>query len=411
MRRLLILLTAAALAVALPALAARKSTDKAADKTGAAPAETVFRIGYLEWSADPRYDEERVKAQFPLQPWGRPYSGAEQAIRETAFAGAALKLRFALERRTGADAAELADAVRQMAGQGLSWFIIDADADIVADVAKRTADLPIAMLNISATEDRLRGAQCQPRLLHVIPNMAMLSDALVQYLVSRRWANVLVLKGPNPGDAEMAAAFARSAKRFGVKIVDTRPFKLGQDPRERELNNLQLLTGNKDYDAVFVADTDGEFARSVPYQTAKPRPVIGAAGLVADGWHWSWERDGARQLNNRLIKAAGRPVTSYDWAAWMAVKSIVEAVTRSGSADFAKSYAALRGPDLVLDGFKGFRMGYRPWDGQLRQPILLNTGNWAIAIAPIEGFLDAVNNLDTLGFDAKETACKAGAVK
>ena len=50
-------------------------------------------------------------------------------------------------------------------------------------------------------------------------------------------------------------------------------------------------------------------------------------------------------------------------------------------------------------------MGYRPWDGQLRQPILLNTGNYAIAVAPIEGFLDPVNNLDTLGFDARETAC------
>ena len=368
-------------------------------------ADSAFKIGYLEWSADPRYDEERVKAQYPLQPWGRPYSGAEQAIRETAFAGAALKLKFTLDKHSGAGAAELAETVKQMAGQGVSYFVIDASAEIVAEVARRTASLPVALLNISAPEDSLRGAQCQSRLLHVIPNYSMLTDSLAQYLVSRRWSSVLVLRGPNPGDAEMANAWARSAKRFGVKIADTRPFKLGQDPRERELNNLQLLTGSKDYDAVFVADADGEFARGVPYQTAKPRPVIGAAGLVADGWHWSWERDGARQLNNRLIKAAGRQVTSYDWAAWMAVKSIVEAVTRSGSADFAKSYALLRGPDIVLDGFKGFRMGYRAWDGQLRQPILLNTGNWAIAIAPIEGFLDATNNLDTLGFDVKETAC------
>lgn len=407
MRRLAALLAGFALALALPAVAARKPAEKPAAK----PAETSFTIGYLEWSADPRYDEERVKAQYPLQPWGRPYAGAEQAIRETAFAGAALKLKFALERRSGADAAELADAVKQMAGQGVSYFLIDASAAIVAEVARRTAGLPVALLNISAPEDSLRGAQCQARLLHVIPNYAMLTDALAQYLVSRRWANVLVLKGPNPGDAEMAAAWARSAKRFGLKIVETKPFKLGQDPRERELNNLQLLTGSRDYDAVFVADSDGEFARAVPYQTAKPRPVIGAAGLVADGWHWSWERDGARQLNNRLIKAAGRPVTSYDWAAWMAVKSVVEAVVRSGTQDFGKSYAYLRGPDIVIDGFKGFRMGYRPWDGQLRQPILLNTGNWAIAIAPIEGFLDATNNLDTLGYDPKETACKAGAAK
>jgi len=368
-------------------------------------ADTPFRIGYLEWSEDPRYRAERLKAQFPLQPWGRPYAGAAQAISETAFSGAALKLKFELLKREAADVAGMADAIKAMVTAGIHYVIVDADGPVLADLAKRTAALPVTLFNIAAAQDSLRGAQCQSRLLHVLPNHAMLTDALAQYLVLRRWASVLVLQGPNPADAELAAAWARSAKRFGIKTVDSKPFKLGQDPRERELNNLQLLTGSKDYDAVFVADTDGEFARAVPYQTAKPRVVIGAAGLVADGWHWSWERDGARQLNNRLIKAAGRQVTSYDWAAWMAVKSVVEAVVRAGTPDYDKSDAYLRGPDIVLDGFKGFRMGYRPWDGQLRQPVLLNTGNWAIAIAPIEGFLDPVNNLDTLGFDSKETAC------
>lgn len=368
-------------------------------------ADTPFRIGYLEWSEDPRYRSERIKAEYPLLPWGRPFAAAEQAIKETAFSGSALKLRFELLKREAADATAMVEMVKAMVTAGVHYVIVDADGAVMADVAKRTAGLPVTLFNIAAQDDALRGAQCSAKLLHVIPNHAMLTDALAQYLVLRRWSNVLVLQGPLPADAAFAAAWARSAKRLGLKIVDTRPFKLGLDPRERELNNLQLLTGSKDYDAVFVADTDGEFARNVPYQTAKPRIVVGASGLVADAWHWSWERDGARQLNNRLLKAAGRHVTSYDWAAWMAVKSVVEAVVRAGTPDYAKSYAYLRGPDIVIDGFKGFRMGYRPWDGQLRQPILLNTGNYAIAVAPIEGFLDPVNNLDTLGFDARETAC------
>ena len=368
-------------------------------------ADTPFRIGYLEWSEDPRYRSERIKAEYPLLPWGRPFAAAEQAIKETAFSGSTLKLRFELLKREAADATAMVEMVKAMVTAGVHYVIVDADGAVMTDVAKRTASLPVTLFNIAAQDDALRGAQCSAKLLHVIPNHAMLTDALAQYLVLRRWASVLVLKGPNPADAAFAAAWARSAKRFGIKIVDTKPVKLGLDPRERELNNLQLLTGSQDYDAVFVADTDGEFARNVPYQTAKPRIVIGASGLVADAWHWSWERDGARQLNNRLLRAAGRHVTSYDWAAWMAVKSVVEAVVRAGTPDYAKSYAYLRGPDIVIDGFKGFRMGYRPWDGQLRQPILLNTGNYAIAVAPIEGFLDPVNNLDTLGFDARETAC------
>lgn len=368
-------------------------------------ADTPFRIGYLEWSEDPRYRSERVKAEYPLLPWGRPLAAAEQAIRETAFSGSALKLRFELLKREAADANAMVDMVKAMVTAGVRYVIVDADGAVMAELAKRVAGLPVTLFNIAAQDDALRGPACSARMLHVIPNHAMLTDALAQYLVLRRWSNVLVLQGPNPADAAFAAAWARSAKRLGLKTVDTRPFKLGLDPRERELNNLQLLTGSKDYDAVFIADADGEFARNAPYQTAKPRVVIGASGLVADAWHWSWERDGARQLNNRLLKAAGRHVTSYDWAAWMAVKSIVEAVVRAGTPDYAKSDAYLRGPDIVIDGFKGFRQGYRPWDGQLRQPILLNTGNWAIAVAPIEGFLDPVNNLDTLGFDARETAC------
>lgn len=378
-------------------------------------ADTPFRIGYLEWSEDPRYRSERVKAEYPLLPWGRPFAAAEQAIRETAFSGSALKLRFELLRREAADASAMVDMVRAMVTAGVHYVIVDADGARMAELARRTAGLPVTLLNISAQDDALRGVSCSAGLLHVIPNHAMLTDALAQYLVLRRWTNVLVLQGPQPADAAFAAAWTRSAKRLGLKIVDTRPFKLGLDPRERELNNLQLLTGSKDYDAVFVADTDGEFARNVPYQTAKPRVVLGASGLVADAWHWSWERDGARQLNNRLLKAAGRHVTSHDWAAWMAVKSVVEAVVRAGTPDHTRSDAYLRGPDIVIDGFKGFRMGYRPWDGQLRQPILLTTGTYAIAVAPIEGFLDPVNNLDTLGFDARETACPpaqaSGAVK
>lgn len=370
-------------------------------------ADTPFRIGYVEWSDDPRYKAERARAEYPMQPWGRPLAAAEQAIRESAFAGSALKLTFELDKAEGANAAELADAIKAMVAKGTHYVVVDADGTVLADVQKRVAGLPVALLNIAAPDDVLRGAACSAQTLHVLPNHAMQTDALAQYLVLRRWASVLVLRGPTPADALFANAFARSAKRFGLKIVETRLFKLGLDPREREFNNLQLLTGSKDYDAVFVADTDGEFARTVPYQTAKPRVVIGANGLVADGWHWSWEKDGARQLNNRLLKAASRHVTSYDWAAWMAVKSVVEAVTRAGTPDFAKSYAYLRSPGIVLDGFKGFRQGFRAWDGQLRQPMLLNTGNWAIAVAPIEGFLDPVNNLDTLGFDAKESACPA----
>jgi len=40
---------------------------------------------------------------------------------------------------------------------------------------------------------------------------------------------------------------------------------------------------------------------------------------------------------------------------------------------------------------------FRPWNGQLRQPILLHTERAVIAVAPVEGFLHHRNTLDSLG--------------
>jgi ABC transporter substrate binding protein (PQQ-dependent alcohol dehydrogenase system) len=66
---------------------------------------------------------------------------------------------------------------------------------------------------------------------------------------------------------------------------------------------------------------------------------------------------------------------------------------------------ALAGAEI--DGSKGVAMSFRPWDGQLRQPVLLSDGHSVIAIAPADGVLHPKNNLDTLGADAPEKLCKA----
>ena len=78
------------------------------------------------------------------------------------------------------------------------------------------------------------------RLMHLMPSLAMRTDALVQFIVARKWRDILVLEGPDARDAETVRALERSAKRFGARIVAKRPFVLGSDPREREQNNLAL---------------------------------------------------------------------------------------------------------------------------------------------------------------------------
>lgn len=369
-------------------------------------ADRPLPIGYLELEDDPRYEERRVAARYPAQPWGRPFDGARVAVEESDFTARAAGVKLELRRAAAGDADGLGAALQRLHGAGARFFLVDAPGDVVAVVAHRTRDRDLLLFNLTALDDSLRQERCQPHLFHVAPSQVMLMDALVQFLVVKKWRQALVLKGPTPEDAALGAAFERAAKRFGAKVVDTRPFVLGRDPRERAQNNVALLTAGSDYDVVVVVDADGEFARDVPYQVQKPRPVVGAAGLVADWWHWAWERHGAPQLNGRFGKLARRPMAGYDWSAWMAVKAIVEGVLRAKSVEPRPVAAYLVGDQVALDGFKGNRLGFRPWDRQLRQPLLLTTGSWVVERAPLDGFLHAKNTMDTLGFDERDSRCR-----
>ena len=376
----------------------------AAPSAGAAAQELV--IGYVALEKDPRYTLKRTYARYLTEALGSPYVGAKVAIEESKFVGSVVGVEFKLKRRRVKSPAALAKAALAFADAGVNYVLVDAPADLVDEVARATKDRDVLLFNVSARDDVLRREQCQSHLRHVIPSHAMITDALAQYLIAKKWREALVLTGPRPEDEQLTAAFNRSAKRFGVKVVDQRPFVLSNDPREREKNNVALLTAGADYDVVFVADTDGEFARDVPYQTVRPRLVVGSEGLAASGWHWAWERHGAPQLEKRFQKKARRPMRDPDWATWMAVKAVVEAVLRTEGGDFPTVRDYLLGDEIVLDGFKGNRLNFRPWNRQLRQPLLLITHNWVVDRAPLRGFLHQTNNLDTLGFDERDTRCE-----
>jgi ABC transporter substrate binding protein (PQQ-dependent alcohol dehydrogenase system) len=368
---------------------------------------TPFAIGYLELSDDPRYEERRRYTGLRLKMRKRPFDGAQVSLRDSRFIGKAVGVKFALERRSDANGAELIAAIGKLSREKkVRFFLIDAPASVLSQVARADFKNEIVLFNISEPDDSLRRENCHRRLLHVIPSRAMLSDALMQYLVARNWKKVLVLKGPLPGDGALVAAIEKSARKFGGKIIAVKPFKLGNDPRNRDKNNIALMTAGIAYDVLYIADSDGEFGRYVPFQTQQPRPVVGTEGLSAEAWHWTWERHGAPQLNQRFDKRAKRRMQSADWAAWVAVKAVVEAVARTKSTGFSQVNKYLRGETLTLDTYKGTPASFRPWNGQLRQPIVLHTHNAVIERAPIPGFLHSRTDLDTLGADINESKCR-----
>ena len=364
-------------------------------------------IGYAEIVDDPRYDEKRAYARIRVKPHDRPVAGAEIAIRDSRIFARALNINFELKRIETKNAEDLVEQIKYMnKNLGMQFFIIDADTEVLSFSAKATAGMNILLFNISESSDELRGLKCQAQLMHVIPSYAMLTDALGQFLVFKKWRKVLLLKGPEIGDAAFAAAFTRSAKRFGINIDTVRDFVPGNDPRERDQNNITLMTSGSDAELVFISDIEGEFGRYVQYQTKNPLPVFGTEGLQAASWHWAWERHGAPQLNQRFERHARRRMQGPDWAAWTAVKSIIESVLRTQSTNFETVVAYLRSDRLNLDAYKGTPVSYRSWDNQLRQPVLLHTYNAVTGRAPIRGFLHPTENMDSLGYDQGETRCQ-----
>jgi len=372
----------------------------------AAAADEVFAFAYLARENDPAYAPHRAYTGLVLRDRAPPLDGAKTALKESRVMGRALGLTFALDDVTLGEADDAVAAIETLLAAGTRVVLLDLPLADVKQAAKALAGENVLLFNIRHGADELRGADCSPVLFHTYASDAMLMDGLAQYLSKMTWRDVLILEGESEADRTLSAAFQGAARKFGLSIVGVRPFVLSNDPRLRDQTNIPLLTGDADYDVVFLADTLGEFGRYVPYQTYAPRPVVGSEGLVPGAWHWTWERHGAPQLNQRFDRIAGRRMADADYAAWAAVKSVVEAMVRTGSRDVAVLRDYLRSDDFTLDTYKGAPGAFRRWDNQLRQAVLLHTHNAVIARAPLEGFLHQTNNLDTLGPDRPESACR-----
>jgi ABC-type branched-subunit amino acid transport system substrate-binding protein len=141
------------------------------------------------------------------------------------------------------------------------------------------------------------------------------------------------------------------------------------------------------------------------------RPDDAADATEAALWHPSLERFGAGQLNERFrARFGGAGMDGAAWAGWMAAKVLWEASLRARSTEPAALRAHLLAPSTQLDGHKGWPLSFRPWDGQLRQPLyLLAEGGARVAgevpARAAEGGPTSRELLDRLGGDASTSTC------
>ena len=320
-----------------------------------AAAETAYRAAVLRVDL-PNQPMPISRLDTPAPDLG--FAGALLATADNATTGAFMKQTFTVGTVTATpDTAEA--EMQKLLDAGVWWIVTMADEPMTVKLADMAGDKAI-VLNATATDDRLRAEDCRANLLHTAPSDAMLTDALAQYLVWKRWTDWFLIEGSHPEDKALADAYKRAAKKFGAKIVEDRVFEDTGGARRSDSGTVQVQAQMpaftqraEEHDVVVAADRSDVFAVHLPYHTWEPRPVTGSAGLVPESWHPSHESWGATQFQTRFEKEAGRPAHVEDYQVWMALRVLGEAATRTQGGDFATIRAFVLSDKFDLAAFKG----------------------------------------------------------
>ena len=366
----------------------------------------TIKIGYVG-----RAEKKATISLVDVPPDNDGIAGARLALEDNNTTGKFLNQHFLLEEVRVKEETDPTDIVLQLAGHGISFFIVDLPADRLLKAAE--AGRGLVFFNAGAIDDRLREEDCRADVIHTAPTRSMLADGLAQYLVFKRWLRWLLVVGSHEPDKLFAGALRRAAGRFGAKIVEERVFEDTGGARRTDSGLVQIqrqiplfTQGASAYDVLVAADESEVFGSYLPYRTRDPRPVAGSAGLVPKSWDPAHDQWGANQLQNRFMQLFSRRMTALDMQAWSAARMIGEAAARVASADPQTILAYLKGPEFGLAAFKGQKLTLRDWNLQLRQPILLADGRTIVSVSPQEGFLHQFSELDTLGIDRPETKCR-----
>lgn len=332
--------------------------------------------------------------------------GAELGIEDNNTTGQYTQQQFSLEKVVVPVDGDVKDVFEKKIAKKYAFVVTNLGSALTNAIADLAAVENALVLDAATIDDASRNKECRANVLHLLPSRAMRADALAQYMNKKRWTNWFLVVGAASEDKLFADALKRAAKRFGMKIVQEKPWEHTFDARKSAQADVAVFTQtDDDYDVLVVADERGEFGEYLEYRTWNPRSVIGTQGLVPTSWHRTHEQWGATQIQNRFKEKAGRWMEEQDYGAYLAVRALGEAATRTKSNELKPVKDYLLGGEFALQGYKGTPLSFRPWDNQLRQPVLLAAARSLVAVAPIDGFLHPKTELDTLGYDQPETEC------
>lgn len=369
-----------------------------------------FNILYLKQIRD----ENPPLSLLDLEAEDNGVAGARLGIADNNTTGRFLNQEFTLDLKESADTGELIAEAESKVASGTMFVIADLEPTPLLELADKLSGKTAVILNAGNPDDRVREEDCRNNVLHTAPTRTMLADALSQYLSWKKWHRWFLISGPTEKDKLLTEALKRAAKRFGSKIVEERTFDYQPGSRradggfEQIQQQIPQFTQKaEEHDVVVVADEGRLFADYIPYRVWDPRPVAGSAGLTPRSWHPALELWGGTQFQNRFRRLAKRNMTTRDYDAWVATRAVGEAVTRKRGEGFTVINDFMHSPEFEVAAFKGVATNFRTWNGQLRQPLIVTTPKMLVSVSPQPGFLHQFTELDTLGIDKPETACKA----
>ena len=365
-------------------------------------------------SAVLRIDYPKVApiSRFEAMPEDLGFAGATLADEDNQTTGQFLGHSF--ETLHVAVPPDQADAAfEKILSDGITIIVVLAEAEDLLRLADR-AGPDVIVVNALSRDTALRSAACRGNVLHTAPSQAMQADAVAQFAIWKRWPRWFLIHGSNPADVALADDYRRAAAKFGARIVEEREFEDTGGSRRTDTGHvlvqrqIPVFTQDAaDHDVVIAADASDVFAPYLPFHLWTPRPVLGSAGLRPISLHPAHEAWGATQFQRRFEALTGRFVRPEDYQAWLGLRVVAEAVTRTGSDKVADLRAYILSDAFELAAFMGQKVTFRAWNGQLRTPVLLYDGRITVSVSPQDGFLHQRSPLDSLGLDEPESACEA----
>ncbi|MFQ5657800.1 MAG: ABC transporter substrate-binding protein [Candidatus Methylomirabilales bacterium] len=302
-------------------------------------------------------------------------------------------------------------------------------------VQKASAREGIIYFNTMSRSEALRGRQCHRLTFHVEASLAMYADAIGQWLIRKakktRWGHLTP-------DSQAGAEMERLTKRALLRYKGTTIAREVVPARTQDYRTAlsALAQGGPDVIMLNLAgpallnalaqitelnlqvQVAGPGMEAVEFWQADPAKLTGVWPAL---WFHGFRKYSGRELNNRMNKAFGRPAESHAWASYMATKAVWEGVLKGGGTDTA-SLLSFFTKGRGVDAHKGVSLTFRPWDHQLRQPLLVlrskvpdtDASRWDIlelvGEVPLRGTPGESRAaiLDTLGLSKAETKCHFG---